>query len=326
MISVICSAFEMVLRAGARLLPSRRMLRLCAYFTCISVIPVLLGARGLYAATREDAFSIGHELLGLADITRDAETVELNGERFHHAVVVSAQPLSQVLDRIGGYCQQHPGPATRMMNEAERSNPERFAKHAPPGALRKAIFREQKNGSGMLICFVDGPKNASLSGWLGALRRFSSTRDLSAFGRLRYSFAEESAGKTRVVTLWADTGLNLSTLFPASGDAAGSDSPVLPRPPLARRTLSASAEGLPFSVRSYESSQSPDQMQRFYDAWMSQQGFQAQHNAESGASSYLRADGFQAFISLAKLEDHTYVTVTETGRADAVRTLEVESN
>src|SRR4051812_22637053 len=80
------------------LLPSRRVLRLSAYFSCVSLAGLLFLGRALYAASREDAFSLGHELLGLADLTRGAETVELNGERFHHAVSATAQPLHGVLD------------------------------------------------------------------------------------------------------------------------------------------------------------------------------------------------------------------------------------
>lgn len=325
MISAIYSGFERGLQSCARLLPSRRVLRLSLYFACISSIPMLLTARALYAATREDAFSIGHELLGLADLTHEAETVELNGERFHHALASSSAPLTQVLDRIVDHCQEQPGPALRALEEAARLAPQRFARHAPPGAMRNAVFREQAAERGMVVCFVGGPENTSVSGWFTALRRFSSTRDLSAFGRLRYFFAEQSQGQTRVVSLWADTGLNLSKLFPASGDAAGSDSLVLPRPPLARRTLAASAEGLSFAVRTYQSNQALDQTQRFYDDWMTQRGWQVQHDAESGTSSYLRQDGFQAFVSLSRAEPYTYVTVTETSRSDALRTLELGS-
>lgn len=325
MISAICSGFERALRGAARLLPSRRVLRLSAYFGCVGLIPLLLSARGLYAATREDAFSIGHELLGLADITRGSETVELNGERFHHALAISSAPLAQVLDRIVDHCEQQPGPALRVLDEAARMAPQRFARHAPPAAMRKAVFREQEAGRGMVVCFVGGSENASLGAWFAALRRFSSSRDLSAFGRLRYFFAEQSQGRTRVVGLWADTGLNLSNLFPVSGDAPGSDSLVLPRPPLARRTLAASAEGLSFAVRTYQSSQALDETQRFYDSWMSQRGWQIRHDGETGASSYLRQDGFQAFLSLLRSERSTYVTVTETSRSDALRTLEVGS-
>jgi hypothetical protein len=298
------------------------MLRLCAYFSCVSVIGLLAAGRALYAASREDAFGLGHELLGLSDLTSGAEVVLVNGERFHHAASATSEPLQRVLDRVEAHCQSNPGPAALVLERLADRDPKRFERHAPPGALRNAVFREEAATRGMVLCFVAGPNSASPASFWAALRRFSTTRDLSSFGRLRYFFAEtEQHGSTRVVTLWADTGLNLSSLFPKTGDAKGSDSNVVPRPPGARRTLSASAEGLPFSVRSYESSQSLTATQSFYDAWMSEHGYQAAHAADSGASSYLRADGYQVFLSLLQTDQHTFATLTESGQADASATL-----
>jgi len=325
MISAIFSVAERSLRACAWLVPPWRAVRLSAYFGCIVALPLLLTGRALYAATREDAFGIGHDLLGLADLTRGAETVELNGERFHHAIASSSESLATVLDRVVEHCQKEPSPAARVIAEATNHHAMRFESHAPPGALRHAVFREQSRDRGMVLCFVGGPRNTSLPQWLAALHRFSSTRDLAAFGRLRYSFAEQAEGKTRVVTLWADTGLNLATLFPETGDAAGTDSAVLPRPPRARRTLSARAEGVPFAVRSYQLGQSVEEAQRFYDGWMSERGWQSFHDGESESSGYLRADGYQAFVSLMRSNGNTYVTVTETGRPEAQTALEMGS-
>ena len=306
------------------LLPSWRMLRLSTYFGCVSVIGLVVLGRALYAASREDAFELGHGLLGLSDLTSGAETLLLNGERFHHAVSTTAQPLHTVLNRIEHHCRDNPGPAALVLERLAEAEPKRFQRHAPPGALRNAVFREEAATHGMVLCFVGGPNPASIASWLAALRRFSTTRDLSAFGRLRYSFAEiDAADSTRVVSLWADTGLNLSALFPKTGDALGSDSRVVPRPPGARRVLSASAEGLPFSVRSYESSQSLAATQSFYDASLHKLGYQAAHVPESGASSYLRADGYQVFLSLSTSEQHTFATVTESGQPDASAMLEL---
>ena len=303
--------------------PSPPMLRLSAYFGCVSLIGLLVAARALYAATREDAFGLGHELLGLSDLTGGAETVLVNGERFHHAVNATAEPLHSVLNHVEQHCRNNPGPAALLLARLADSDPKRFERHAPPGALRNAVFREEAATRGMVLCFVGGPNPDSPASWLAALRRFSTTRDLSSFGRLRYSFAEVTEHEsTRVVTLWADTGLNLPTLFPKTGDANGDDSAVVPRPPGARRTLSASAEGLPFSVRSYESSQSVAATQSFYDLWMREHGYQAAHGAESGASSYLRADGYQVFLSVLRGDQHTFATLTESGQPTASLTLE----
>src|SRR6185369_3716844 len=305
------------------LLPSRRSLRLCAYFSGVSLVGLLACGRALYAATREDAFSLGHGLLGLSDLTGNAETVWLNGERFHHAVTASSASLHAVLDRVEDHCRRNPGAAALLLAQVAGSDPKRFERHAPPGALRNAVFREETATRGLVLCFVGGPSPTSAADWLGALRRFSRTRDLSSFGHLRYSFAESAAHEpTRVVTLWTDSGLDLTRLFPKTGDAGGSDSAVVPRPPGGRRVLSASAEGMPFSVRSYESSQSLAATQSFYDAWMSEHGYRAEHDSESGSSSYLRADGYRVSWSLFRSDQRSFTTLTESGQGDTATELE----
>lgn len=318
-------AIDMGGRAFVRLLPSARALRLAAYSACVALGLSCCAARALYAQTRESAFAFGRELAGLADLTAGAETVLLNGERFHHALVVSPATLDTVLDRLVQHCESRPGLAGRAISELTQSQGPNHAPLGPPGALGHAIFREQKGTRGMVLCFVAGDAQAAPIGWLNALRRFNQTHDLSEFGRLRYSFAETIAdNQTRVVTLWADTGLNLRTLFPAVGDAAGADSAVLPRPPSARRTLAASAPGTAFSVHAYQSQQSMAEAQRFYDAWLGARGWQSAHLAELGASRYLRSDGYQAFVSISRESEHTDITVTEAGQAEASSIASVE--
>jgi hypothetical protein len=287
-------------------------------------VGLLVGGRALYAATREDAFSLGHGLIGLSDLTGNAETVWLNGERFHHAVSSSPFPLHEVLERVEEHCRSNPGAAASVLAELAGSDPTRFDRHAPPGALRNAVFREETAERGMVLCFVGGPKPTSAADWLAALRRFSQTRDLSSFGQLRYSFAEsEEHGPTRVITLWADSGLNLSSLFPKTGDAKGSDSKVVPRPPRGRRVLSAGAEGMPFSVRSYESTEPVAATQSFYDAWMREHGYQLGGSVDPGSSSYLRADGYQVFLSVLRIEERSFITVAESGQSDTAVELEL---
>lgn len=315
------------LRAISRqIVPSRRSLRLCAYFSCVSVIGLLVCGRALHAAAREDAFSLGHGLIGLSDFTGGAEAVWLNGARFHHAVSSSNSSLHALLDRVEDHCRSNPGPGALVLAQLAGNDPKRFERHAPPGALRNAVFREEAATRGLVLCFVGGPNPTSIADWLSALRRFSQTRDLSSFGQLRYSFAESSGHEpTRVVSLWADSGLDLSRLFPKTGDAMGSDSPVVPRPPGGRRVLSARAEGMPFSVRSYESSQPLAATQSFYDTWMRGHGYRVDVSAESGSSSYLRADGYQVFLSVLAIDQRSFVTVTESGQSDTAAELELSA-
>jgi len=322
--SRLFSASEVVRVARSQLLPSRAMLRLTAYFGAVALFTSFWLARSLYAAAREDVFSVGHELVGLSTLTHGAESVSLNGERFHHAVVSSTEPLHQVLDRIEQHCRENPGAAALELDRLAASAPRSFERHAPKGALRNAVFRDETGTRGVVLCFEGAPSLRQPESLLAAVRSFSQNRDLSAFGRLVYTFAEGGEHeRTRVVTLWADTGLDLSTLFPKSGDAPGSDSPVVPRPPEARRTLSASAGGVPFAVRLYESQQSLATTQQFYDSWMTAHGYLAAHELAQGASGYLRADGYQVFLSLMRNHEHTFVTLTETGARDPLATFTV---
>src|SRR6187549_3123567 len=104
-------------------LPSWRVLRLSAYFSCVSLVGVLVAGRALYAASREDAFGLGHELLGLSDLTNGAEVVLVNGERFHHAVTATVEPVHRVLDRIEAHCQNNPGPAALVLERLAERDP-----------------------------------------------------------------------------------------------------------------------------------------------------------------------------------------------------------
>jgi ABC-type sugar transport system permease subunit len=119
---------------------------------------------------------------------------------------------------------------------------------------------------------------------------------------------------TYVSTMWADTGLNLKTMFPATGDAAGSDSALLPRPPSARRTLSAGAEGMPYALRMYVSSDSTESLGRFYADWLKKRAWKLIGQKPShGSSGYMREDGYQVFLTIIEQRGQAYVALTESG-------------
>ena len=84
----------------------------------------------------------------------------------------------------------------------------------------------------------------------------------------------------------------------------------MPRPAEARRTLSASVDGMPYAVRTYASRRSLDDVKRFYVAWMKGNHWTFGAEAE-GTLSYFRGDGYQVFVSLLEQEGATYVTLTE---------------
>jgi hypothetical protein len=294
-----------------------KVVRVSFYFFCVFVILSALAARALYAQAKHAARALGHELAGVSDLTARAESLVVNGARFHHAALTVKDSVSGVLDAVETHCQQSTGAFTRGMRELERTHADVLDKY-PVGSIRRGVFREESNEGGMLVCFVDQGQSG-LSDLARAVESFVRTSDLSAFGNVRYVTAERIPdGRTRVMLLWTDAELSISKMFPATGDAAGSDSTVLPRPPNARRTLSATADGMSYGLRSYESRDGRDSVGAFYDRWMSQNGWKASaRDQPSGSASYLHRDGRQAFVTVSAARGRTYVTVIEAGRANA---------
>jgi hypothetical protein len=317
-------AFLRLFRKLKWFLPSMAVIRLSAFLTFAFLCLSFAFGRVLYADVKEAAMAAGHELLGLGDLTHDAETVWFNGARFHHASLTVKQGASEVLDRIEAHCEQAPNVVGRIMLELPESELAKVIKEKPTKAFRHLVFREDsKDGArGAVICLVDD-EQYSVEGAQERLKRFNETQDFTVFGKLRYAYAEKlESGSTQVVTLWADSGLDLRKMFPPTGDAAGDDSAVLPRPPRSRRTLSGNAEELPYSVRLYDTPETVEAVGRFYDSWMKSHGFEksALKDADAHGAGYTRPDGYQAFVALSSRDGKTSIAVSEAGRDDGTST------
>jgi hypothetical protein len=119
-----------------------------------------------------------------------------------------------------------------------------------------------------------------------------------------------------VRTVWADGAFNLKTMFPATGDAAGFDSPVVPRPPGSRRILSATSAQVPFGVHIYDSPESNQVLREFYDEQMAGLGWRLAVDAQEShnALAYMSDVGHAVYVSFRSKSGHTLVTTTETAR------------
>jgi hypothetical protein len=299
-----------------KFLPSRARLRLATYFGFVFLGLSAFSARALYASGQEAALSLGGQLAELSDLLDEHEALRLNGVSLRHAIAHSERSPEQVLERIQAYCESQGGLLRDVLGALESRDPRAFAEVAPPGALRRGVVRRDGDDRGVVICFTDSEQQP-LSGMAPVLSLLLRATDPRELGELLYSYAERGPnGRTRVVTLWTRGGLDFDAMFPAQGDAAGDDSRLAPRPPGARRTLSASAEGQPFAVRSYESERPLREVAGFYAEWAKKERWAAvSSDAESGATAYLRDDGVQLFLSLHELDGRTWVTLTEAGGA-----------
>ena len=86
-------------------------------------------------------------------------------------------------------------------------------------------------------------------GFVACLARVAAPEGAPAY---RYVYAQPGAERTQVVRFWTDGPLDLEALLPEAGDAPGSDAPDVPRPPGARRILSARELGEPQQITLYE--------------------------------------------------------------------------
>jgi hypothetical protein len=107
-------------------------------------------------------------------------------------------------------------------------------------------------------------------------------------------------------------------MFPATGDAPGTDSSIVPRPAGSRRTLSASVDGYPASVRIYESLAERGTLERMYDETLRAKGFvKVEQTDPRGGAAYLREDNAEIIMSFTKSEQRTTVTIVEASASKA---------
>lgn len=304
------SWFRRCLRA---LLPSARSLRMAAYWTFAFGILALATTRAVYADVREVGLGVGHQLAKLEDLTGGAYLIRVNGVELHRASAHTTQSPRVVLDRYEAICREGPGALGRSMLDIPSALADRtgLPKDDP---IRAAVVRDESDGRGMVVCFVDDP-GVSAPAFSERMRALAETGDLSHLGRFRYVFAEPSkgtSGGTHVITFWSDGEMNLKRMFPAEGDAPGTDSALVPRPAGSRRTLSASVDGYPAAVRIYESRATPEAIERMYDETLKAKGFtKVVAKGASGGGAYIREDNAEIIVSITGNEKRTTVTIVE---------------
>jgi hypothetical protein len=300
-------------------------LRLSIYFACVFALLSLVAMRALRAEVGEASRALGRQLIELPHVSGAVEVIQLNGARMQHARVSTSASVATVLDRFEEHCNASPGALAEVLDEVAANHPGMLEKKGVKGPMKRAVIRHETEGDGVLMCFVDD-RATGLAGMNEILKALAETGDLSVLGEFRYVFAERRKdGRTKVVSMRNEGPFNLSRMFPATGDADGSDSRVLPRPPDARRTLSAFAEGMPYALRTYDSGKSRAELQAFYGAWMKASGWvQAAEVKDEGATAYFRPDGYQVFLTLMEEGGRTYATLVEAGALAPSPTVAVE--
>src|SRR4029079_517921 len=169
----------------------------------------------------------------------------------------------------------HGGPRTVELNGARLP----FAPRSVDDKVDDVIARAQdgcgpekdkalKGGDGsrgFVACFVPAPGAAGPQ--VGEVREVIPPT-------YRYVYAQPGSEKTVVITVEADGTIELKKLFPEEGDAPGADAPGVPRPPGARRTLTAREEGSPQQMTLYVTKEkNPAELEAWYRARLPDHGW-----------------------------------------------------
>lgn len=293
-------------------------LRVAVYLFVVAGLALGLLSTRADAKLGEKSLALGKDLLPLADVLDGATALRLNGEVINFSMtVLEGTSVKQVLDRVQAQCEKHPGPLARESLALIEHLPQ-----ALPGAdaLRQllsklAVTREENDGQGAVLCFTSDDSTARKN----FAEVFEATHDLGALGKLRYVMAGQGSSSqneqhlTRVISLWTEGQFRLDKLVPpATGDAPGSDSQLLPRPPGSVRVFSAETVGAPYSVRIYETDATTEQVLAFYDQAMAGWSTLSMAGYEKTARGYIK-DSQPLLLQLSQSESKTLVTLSEVG-------------
>lgn len=229
------------------------------------------------AEMKQTSLSIGRDMLKFMQQTsaHSVTPISINGQMMYMASSVTDDPVEDVLDRYDAACKKDPGqPHLGWKDVPMQDSGRGVTRDNAPELVSKGVMRTGNGGQdGSVLCFMrgDNTKPSTQEAWTS----FMQTGELGALGKARYVYAKKSGnGRTFVLTAWTESKFNLNDMMPTEGvDAPGQDFPEIPRVPNSFRALSAHAEGLPYGINVYKTTDGPQQTLAFYDKAMVSAGW-----------------------------------------------------
>jgi hypothetical protein len=191
-----------------------RITRLALFVMAVSLVLQFALGRLLAAETDSSLLALGGNLaqLDAAGGSHGERIVELNGTRVRLTVEGRHESLGAVLDGAEAGC-------------------------APAGGR---ALRGSEGGRGYVVCSLPGAPAGPV---IGEVRQTTPS--------YRYVYGQTGDEGTLTVSVVVDGSIDLTSLFPPTGDAPGADPQGLPRPPDARRLLSARELGTTQEIAMY---------------------------------------------------------------------------
>jgi hypothetical protein len=309
----------------------RGALRVFGLLCGVTAAGTAVTLRSAFADAERRTSEIGRELLAELGplVIGEPQALRVNGGRMFVASNLTKLTPEQAVQRVEQYCHEHSG----GLNDALGKLPEVIEGRPVPADMRDPASwltlrtDPQNQELPQVLCFARSERG-SIQDFAARLARFAADGDVAHLGDMRYAIARRmQGGQTQVLAIWSQGSLDLASMFPASGDAPGSDSEAAPRPPGARRLMSAALDGRPYGVRMYETARAPEDVLRFYDQQLAARGFlkapvwleneedQLATDSPSYARAFAKGGGLLLVTAIreAAIADETQVSIVELG-------------
>lgn len=267
-----------------------KVLRVTALFIVLGGVGLVLTYQHARGQISERLLSIGAQMMMLGEAERQDAPRELliNGQRIYLSSGMASLGVSALLDHFERRCEAVDGELMERVSEA-------LARHPDHPSVRRVesmspVLRENDETRGYVACLHWGIGEVGFEELLERFRRFSQSRDLHDLGDLRYLYAEKAGEGSHFVAIWTEGSIRFDELFPETGDAAGRDPEGVPRPPGARRVLTAREIGDPQVATIYRGSElDQGALERFYRRELPARGWTILGDEEA-AAALARAD------------------------------------
>ncbi len=212
------------------------VLRLCLFCLVIAFAGLAIGVHQSVATVRGRMFEFGDQLSELTGQFRTSgvHQLRINKQPIQLEVLTTSTPVETVLDRVETWCVRHAGRLSEQLAEARA-----FQGEFVDSDLLDATLREERNGRGFVACLDMGGNKLSWQELVTRLQKYRQTRDVHDIGDFHYVRVEPADGATRIIRVWVEDSFSVENMFPATGDAPGSDVSGVARPSTGRRILSA---------------------------------------------------------------------------------------
>jgi hypothetical protein len=251
----------------------RGLLRLGGYFCVVTLVCGLVTVRHARAEFQDQTLVFGRQMADLAKPTsHDLTKVVFNGQNMFVGSSSTQDAPKTVLKRYEDYCNAHSAEA----KAGKLSPPSGWEATQVDATGTTTPMLAGDDAQAAVMCFVKGPRSKASA--KEAFDSFIATGELGAFGEFRYAYASKGRnGETFVLTAWTDSQFNMLKLLGGehgeNTDVPGEDFGEVPRVPNSVRIIAAHAEGTPYGVNVYRTTDSPSNVLSFYDKDMKARGW-----------------------------------------------------